>query len=135
TDKKILIDVVKGFQEAGFHVEIDDFGKGASSLSILKDVRADIVKLDMGFLTVTRNAERSRVILETIVDLAKQLEMEVIAEGVEYKEQLEALAGMGCGLFQGFYFSRPLPVSEFEERYRKWFIEKPAKKGPERDRK
>ena len=105
-------------QEAGFKVEIDDFGSGYSSLNMLKDINADVLKIDMGFLRKTENQKRARVILNYTVDMAHELGMSVITEGVESEEQFEFLKGMDCEMFQGFYFDRPMPVDCFEEKYR-----------------
>ena len=105
-------------QEAGFKVEIDDFGSGYSSLNMLKDINADVLKIDMGFLRKTENQKRARVILNYTVDMAHELGMSVITEGVETKEQFEFLKDMDCEMFQGYYFDRPMPVDCFEEKYR-----------------
>ena len=109
--------VIAKLQEAGFLVEIDDFGKGQSSLSLLKDIKADILKIDMGFLRETDNRTRSRIILRSVIGMANSLGMQVITEGVEKRAQMQALSDMGCRHFQGFYFSRPLPVEEFERKF------------------
>ena len=108
---------MKKLREAGFIVEIDDFGSGYSSLSALKDINADILKIDMGFLRKTENTEKGRVILETVISLAKQLKMSVITEGVELAEQAEGLRRMGCDYFQGYYYSKPISVESFEKQY------------------
>ena len=112
-EKQIL--KIHDLREAGFIVEIDDFGTGYSSLSMLKNIEADVLKIDMSFLKETDHDERSRKVLRSIVRMADQLGMETITEGVETKEQLDMLCEMGCELFQGFYFSRPLPEDEFEK--------------------
>lgn len=104
-------------QEAGFEVEIDDFGSGYSSLSMLKDIEADILKIDMGFLRQTGNPKRSSVILNAVIAMAKWLGMRVITEGVETKEQVEHLRSLGCDMFQGYFFAKPMPVGEFEAKY------------------
>ncbi len=105
-------------QECGFVVEIDDFGSGYSSLNMLKDINADILKIDMGFLRKTENQKRAQVILNFTIDMAHELGMHVVAEGVETREQLDFLTGMGCEMFQGFYFDRPMPVDDFENKYK-----------------
>ena len=120
TETSLLVEPDKGseivsrLRERGFVVEIDDFGKGHSSLSLLKNIHADLLKIDMGFLHEIESHERSRVILMSVIDLAGSLDMDVIAEGVESAQQLAMLTDMGCRHFQGFYFSRPVPVAEFE---------------------
>ena len=112
SEKQIL--KVHELREAGFVVEIDDFGTGYSSLTMLKDIEADVLKIDMSFLRETDHDERSRKVLRSIVDMAGKLGMDTVTEGVETKEQLAMLTKMGCNLFQGFYFARPVPVGEFE---------------------
>lgn len=110
-------EVVSRLQEKGFLVEIDDFGKGHSSLSLLKDIRADVLKIDMSLLREIEKKQRSRIILESVISMANSLGMEVTTEGVETEQQLRSLTAMGCEHFQGFYFSQPIPVEEFEMRY------------------
>lgn len=110
----VLLDKLHSY---GFHVEIDDFGSGYSSLNMLKDIHADVLKIDMGFLRETQNHERTRIILRMVVELAKQLQMTVITEGVESRDQVEYLTEIGCDMFQGYYFARPAAVEEFEEQY------------------
>jgi EAL domain-containing protein (putative c-di-GMP-specific phosphodiesterase class I) len=102
----------------GFDFEIDDFGSGYSSLSLLKDMPADILKIDMEFLHETENEQRSKKILESVISLAHELNMQVITEGVEYENQVKFLLELGCDIFQGYYYSKPLPVAEFEDKYR-----------------
>lgn len=109
-----LLDRLQGY---GFQVEIDDFGSGYSSLNMLKDIHADVLKIDMGFLRQTKDNERTGIILHMIIDLAKRLQMIVITEGVENKDQVEHLTKAGCDLFQGYYFAKPIAVPEFESRY------------------
>ncbi len=106
--------IVDKLHNAGFIVEIDDFGKGFSSLSLLKDVPADILKIDMGFMQGEENHHREKIILSSVIDMADNLEMGVITEGVEKSEQVEMLRNIGCHCFQGYYYSRPIPVSDFE---------------------
>ncbi len=112
-EKQILR--VQDLRNAGFAVEIDDFGAGYSSLAMLKDIEADVLKIDMGFLRETEHADRSRRVLEAIVRMAGKLSMDTITEGVETKDQVEMLTAMGCHQFQGFYFAKPMPVPEFEK--------------------
>ena len=109
--------LIEKLRTYGFLVEIDDFGSGYSSLNTLKDLKADILKIDMGFLSKTENLERSKIILNTIINLAKALKMEVITEGVETQEQVNFLKAYGCDIFQGYYFAKPMPVAEFEKNY------------------
>lgn len=104
-------------REHGFEVEMDDFGSGYSSLNMLKDVDLDVIKIDMEFLKETVRTERSRVILNMIIHMIDSLGMESIMEGVETYEQVQYLRDMGCKFFQGYYFSKPITIDEFERRY------------------
>ena len=101
----------------GYDIEIDDFGSGYSSLGMLKDIHADILKIDMIFLQDTENEERSTTILKNVISMSKELGMPVITEGVEKEEHVEFLRRAGCDIFQGFYFSKPISVENFEQEY------------------
>lgn len=109
--------LIERLQEYGFDIEIDDFGNGFSSLNLLKDIKANILKIDMAFLEERQNMHRSWAILNSIVSLAASIGMETLTEGVETQEQVSRLTEMGCDMFQGFYFSKPVTVNEFESRY------------------
>lgn len=111
--------LIQRLREYGFRVEMDDFGSGYSSLNMLKNMTVDTLKVDMEFLRKTENPERTRTILKMIISLSKQLDMEVITEGVETKEHVDFLTEIGTDIFQGYYFAKPMPVSEFEKRYLK----------------
>lgn len=117
TDFEKNMNIIHKLQGVGFRVEIDDFGSGYSSLNMLKDISADVLKIDMGFLCKSENEVKGQDILESIITLAGKIGMDVITEGVETKKQLDMLTMMGCHEFQGYYFSKPVPVSEFEEKY------------------
>lgn len=111
-----IIRITKQLMDYGFTLEIDDFGSGYSSLNTLKDVTADILKLDMRFLESTENSARGGNILESIVRMAKWLGMSVIAEGVEEREQADYLQSIGCNYIQGYYYAKPMPAEEFEKQ-------------------
>ncbi|NLF35271.1 MAG: EAL domain-containing protein, partial [Clostridiales bacterium] len=108
-----MIQAVKQLQDAGFVLEMDDFGKGYSSLNMLKDVPVDILKLDMHFLD-TKKSDRGSTILRSVVRMAHWLSLCTIAEGVETREQADFLLSIGCRYMQGYYFARPMPRAEFE---------------------
>ncbi len=99
----------------GFKVSMDDFGSGHSSLNMLQDINVDVIKLDRKFCNSNANEERGRKIIKNIVSMAKELNIEIIAEGVELKEQAEFLKGIGCIKAQGYYYSKPVPVEDFEK--------------------
>lgn len=114
-----LLEVVEQLKKAGFIIEMDDFGSGYSSLNMLAAMPIDILKLDMKFVQNYSEADNSRSILSFVIGLAKWMNLYVIAEGVETKEQLDLLRGMDCNLAQGYYFSKPLPDVDFEAILRK----------------
>ena len=116
-DPQACIELVRHLQEDGFAVEIDDFGCGYSSLNLLKDVHANVLKIDRAFLQRSEQEKRAEVILTHIINMARDLEMGVITEGVETERQLNMLHTLGCDMFQGFLFSKPIPVNEFEKKY------------------
>lgn len=109
--------VIGRLREKGFLVGIDDFGSGYSSLNTLQNIRADILKLDMGFLQKMEQWERGKQIIKLVIDLAKSLDMVVVAEGVETEAQACYLQDLQCEYLQGFYFSKPVSVGEFEKKY------------------
>lgn len=117
SDAEKTLEIIHKFRKAGFYVEIDDFGKGYSSLSLLKDIEVDMLKIDMDFLKKTKDEIKSIIILESIITLTKNLGIDVITEGVETKAQVDSLNQLGCSLFQGYYFSKPISVPEFEKKY------------------
>lgn len=114
-DPELLKKTTKKLREFGFHVEMDDFGSGYSSLSMLKEVMLDRIKLDFHFLTSVGDLEKGRIIVSYIIKMVRSLGMEIIAEGVENPAQADFLKEQGCSDMQGFYFYKPMPVQKFEE--------------------
>ena len=114
-DPEQIITITRQLREAGFVILMDDFGTGYSSLNMLKDIQIDVLKLDMGFLKSSDYSAKGGNILTAILKMAESLKMQAIAEGVETKEQVEFLKSIGCKYVQGFYYSKPLPVDEFEK--------------------
>lgn len=108
-------EVVNEFRKAGFTVLMDDFGSGYSSLNMLKDINVDVLKIDMEFLEMNdETAGKGMGILEAITSMARLIDLKLIAEGVETKEQVDFLTEMGCHYAQGYYFYPPMPVDVFE---------------------
>lgn len=103
-------------RKRGFRIMMDDFGSGFSSLNTLKDIQVDYLKLDMKFLFSRSNDFKSKRILSSVVSMAKWLRLKVIAEGVETEEQFEFLKRIQCDYIQGYYFARPMPISEYEKK-------------------
>ena len=113
-DAEQIIQKVHQLRRLGFRIEMDDFGSGYSSLSMLSSLPIDALKLDMQFIRNAFRQHKDTRLLEAMIRLAESFEVPTIAEGVETEEQLLALKAMGCGIVQGYYFSRPLPAGEFE---------------------
>lgn len=114
-NQQVLINVMKRLQNYGFVIMMDDFGSGYSSLNMLKDIPVDVLKIDMRFLVGVNKGGRGGSILSSVVRMAKWLNISVVAEGIETKEQASFLLSIGCSIGQGFYFHKPMPISEFEE--------------------
>ena len=102
--------MLEELREAGFIVEMDDL-----SLNLLKDMPVDVLKIDMKFLSGDEDNGRSDTIIKHIIKMTEELTMTSLTEGVETSGQLEQLKGMGCRLFQGYYFAKPMPIDEFEK--------------------
>ena len=116
-DKQAAHKTIERLHNEGFIIEIDDFGSGYSSFNFLKDVCADVIKIDRVFLKKSSHEERGEQILRSIISLSHDIGMDVITEGVENVDQLSMLAKMNCDWFQGYYFSKPVTVGDFEEKY------------------
>lgn len=110
-----LLEIIRKFNAAGFSVLMDDFGSGYSSLSMLRDIPVSALKIDMGFVRDVGLSERSNSVVNSIIRMAKWLEMTIVAEGVETQAQLDYLRSIGCDRVQGYYFSRPLPIGQFND--------------------
>lgn len=113
-NEKQLISIMRELREVGFKISIDDFGSGYSSLNILKDLPADILKLDKAFLDRASDV-RGEKIIENIINMSKDLDLYTVAEGVETVEQVNFLKKIGCDLAQGYYYAKPMPMEEFRE--------------------
>ncbi len=117
-DPNQIIDTVSRLRELGFIIEMDDFGSGYSSLNMLNQMPIDILKLDMIFIRNETAKPVNQGILRFIMGLARWMNLSVVAEGVETREQLERLREIGCDYVQGYYFSKPVPCAEFERLIR-----------------
>ncbi|MGP1587706.1 MAG: EAL domain-containing protein [Treponemataceae bacterium] len=114
-----LLCTMNALHKYGFIILMDDFGSGYSSLNMLKEILVDVLKIDMCFLQDFGKSPRSASILTSIVRMAKWLKIPVVCEGVETQNQLDFLKEIGCEFVQGFYYSKPVPISEFEELEKK----------------
>ena len=112
-DPDQIIHTVYGLRKRGFIIEMDDFGSGYSSLNMLNQMKLDILKLDMKFIHSETNKPVDKGILNFIVELARWMNLSVVAEGVETGEQLERIREIGCDYVQGYFFAKPMPSDEF----------------------
>ena len=111
----LLIRQVNALHAAGFKIEIDDFGSGYSSLNTLSLIHVDAIKLDISFIRDMFGSEKRMKMLELMMLIKDTLQVPIVAEGVEAKEQLDMLRESGCDIVQGYYFSKPVPPEEFEK--------------------
>ena len=114
-DPELLTSTARELRERGFRVEMDDFGSGYSSLNMLKEVPVDRIKLDLRFLTGKGDITRGHIIISNVIHMIGELDMDVIAEGVETERQASFLDDHGCTDMQGFYFFKPMTVDDFEK--------------------
>ncbi len=114
TEAEDRMAILREFRRAGFLVEMDDFGSGYSSLNLLKDMPVDVLKIDMKFLGKTDEEAKATTIMRNILNLSEDLGIASLTEGVETEQQYRTLAEMGCKLFQGYHFAKPMPIDDFE---------------------
>ncbi len=112
SDSKHIIEVVKNLRSLGHKVEMDDFGSGYSSLNMLTSMPIDVLKMDKAFIRNIQPGNKEMKLVELVLDIAKNLGVPVVAEGVETEEELKMLKEAGCDIIQGYYFSKPIPPSE-----------------------
>lgn len=132
---KQIIDTVTHLRKLGFVIEMDDFGSGYSSLNMINQMPLDVLKLDMKFIQNETAKPVHQGILRFIMGLARSMNLNVVAEGVETKEQLERLRQFGCDYVQGYYFARPMPCEEFETLLCRSVLEPAVFSCPNDDRK
>lgn len=116
-DSKVMAAMLSDLTAQGISLSLDDFGTGYSSLEHLKLFPISVLKIDQGFVAAIGEGKKGEQLLVAIIALAKALEMKVVAEGVETKEQAEFCILHGCDLLQGYYYSRPVPANEFEATF------------------
>ncbi|MCR5341288.1 MAG: EAL domain-containing protein [Saccharofermentans sp.] len=118
SDTVDMLKTIGELHDYGFIVEMDDFGSGYSSLNLLKDINLDLIKIDMQFLRDSERNMKANMIIKNIINMSEDLGIDTLTEGVETAKQFEKLFDMGCRLYQGYYFSKPLSVEDFEKQ---WF--------------
>lgn len=114
TDAQGVSDIVQKMKDAGFTMLMDDFGSGYSSLNMLKTTQFDVLKIDRGFLSKFMESGRGRKIISHTISMSRDIGLDIIAEGVETKEQAQFLSDCGCDSAQGFYYSKPVSQEEFD---------------------
>ena len=113
-DNSYIKILAEKLQKEHFKVLMDDFGSGYSSLNTLKEIPVDVLKIDLKFLPAGENDEKANLIIKHVVEMAVDLDLMIIVEGVEREEQVEFLTKIGCKIAQGFYYYRPISVQEYE---------------------
>jgi EAL domain-containing protein (putative c-di-GMP-specific phosphodiesterase class I) len=127
-DAEGLGEVLSALKELGVRLVLDDFGTGYSSLSYLTRLPLDVLKVDRSFVDGLGSEPRDTAITETIIAMSRALSLEVVAEGVETPGHVAELSRLGCGLAQGFHFSRAVPAEEITralEQGPRWLVEQP----------
>lgn len=114
---EVISGIVKKLTKYGYICSIDDFGSVYSSLNLLKDVSLGVLKIDRLFFENLENNKRGDIIIRNVINMASELKMKTVAEGVETLEQLEFLKSVNCDMVQGYIYDRPMPVEEFEIKY------------------
>ena len=117
-DITVAVELLHSMKALGVSMSIDDFGTGYSSLSYLSRFPIDVLKIDRSFVSAIGRDANDAALVSSIIALAHNLKLAVIAEGVETAEQLDYLRRHGCDEMQGYYFSRPLPADQFEQMLR-----------------
>ena len=121
-NKKRLLKAMNEIKKAGFDISVDDFGSGFSSLALLKDIPASVIKLDKEFFANTaltdgdesKDTQKDNIIVNSVIDMAKKLSMTTVAEGVEEESQAKQLREMGCDIAQGYFYAKPMSADDFE---------------------
>ena len=109
-----LLDIMTQLKEAGFRIAVDDFGSGYSSLNLITLLPFDTLKIDGGFFLKNELTEKNKAVITSVMEMAKNLKLYTVSEGVETDEQVEFLREIGCDTIQGYYFHKPMPVLDFE---------------------
>ena len=119
-DKDQMIMVLNELRDRGFLISMDDFGTGYSSFSLLTEMPLNTLKIDKSFVDkigTKLESHKDITVIRHIISLAKELNFVCLAEGAEEKAQVDKLRTLGCDVIQGYYYSKPIPMEEYEERY------------------
>lgn len=112
-----MINVINALREKGFRINVDDFGSGYSSLNQIANIPADIIKFDRVFASRSLKNDKGRQVIKSLIEMLKMVNYDLVFEGVETKEELDAVVSYGCDVIQGFYFDKPLSAKEFIKKY------------------
>ncbi|MBQ7834363.1 MAG: EAL domain-containing protein [Ruminiclostridium sp.] len=116
-EENVIIEKVEKLREYGFKVSVDDFGAGYSSLNLIGVLPVDIIKLDKGFVKGSLKTKRGNDVIKGLIKILNEIELDIVCEGVETKEEETIISNYGCKEIQGYLYDRPIPVSEFEKKY------------------
>ncbi len=119
-ENKHNVNILNNLYEMGIRLSIDDFGTGYSSLSYLKKYPFDVLKINRSFISGLPNNKDDSTLVNTMISMAHELDLEIVAEGVETQKQFDYLLNQGCNMAQGFYFTKPIPANKFE----KWLLKR-----------
>lgn len=114
-DIDFIIELLSKVKKDGIKISLDDFGTGYSSLSLLKRLPIDELKIDKSFVDDIEHDNSAKTMVESIISIGKNLNMTILAEGIETVEQKDLLSKSGCDLFQGYYYSKPLKIEQLKE--------------------
>ena len=114
-DTERLVGIIKNMKDMGYVISMDDFGAGFSTLSLMKSLPVDVIKLDGGFFLKNELDYKNKAVISAIMRLAENLGFETVSEGIETEEQVDFVREQGGKCVQGFYFYRPMPAEEFSK--------------------
>lgn len=116
-EAQLIINKIEKLRERGFRVSVDDFGAGYSSLNLIGILPVDIIKLDKGFIKNSLGNKKGKNIIKGLISILNEIDMEIVCEGIETKEEEKIVYEFGCDSMQGFLYDRPIPVEDFERKY------------------
>ncbi len=116
-EAQLIINKIEKLRERGFRVSVDDFGAGYSSLNLIGILPVDIIKLDKGFIKNSLGNNKGKNIIKGLISILNEIDMEIVCEGIETKEEEKIVYEFGCDSMQGFLYDRPIPVEDFERKY------------------
>ncbi len=116
-EAQLIINKIEKLRERGFRVSVDDFGAGYSSLNLIGILPVDIIKLDKGFIKNSLGNNKGKNIIKGLISILNEIDMEIVCEGIETKEEEKIVYEFGCDSMQGFLYDKPIPVEDFERKY------------------